>query len=164
MTRFIDGPEVEVNATIHAPPGVVWNLITDINLPARFQDEFVAADWLDVGPALGARFLGRNTRGERSWETTSWVVTYEPLRAFGWAVMDVTNPAATWTYYLDSQGEVTTLRYNRVVGPGPSGLTKMIERYPDREEGIIEARDAEHRTHMQAVVDGVRELAESGRP
>ncbi len=161
MTRFIDGPEVEVVTTINAPPSVVWDLITDINLPARFQDEFAEAEWLDDGPALGARFLGRNRRGERSWETTSWIVAHEPLRTFGWAVIDVANPAATWTYRLDGDENTTTLRYHRVVGPGPSGLTSAIAKHPDREEEIIAARDEEHRVHMQAVVDGIRDLAES---
>ncbi len=162
MTRFIDGPEVEVTTTINAPVAVVWDLVADINLPARFQGEFVEAKWLDDGPALGSRFLGRNERGERTWETTSWVVVYEPMRAFGWAVSDETNPGATWTYILDGEGDTTTLRYHRVLGPGPSGLTMAIEKHPDREEEIIAARDEEHRAHMQAVVNGIRDLAENG--
>lgn len=161
MTRLQDGPVVEVSTSIEAPIDVVWNLATDINLPSRFQDEFVEAEWIDDGPALEARFIGRNRHGEREWETTSWVVTYEPTRAFGWAVSDRNNPGATWTYFLDESGAGTLLRYHRVLGPGPSGLTAAIERHPEAEEEIIASRDAEQRMNMQAVVDGVKQLAES---
>jgi hypothetical protein len=162
MTRFVDGPEVEVSVPIDAPVEAVWDLVTDINLPSQFQEEFVEAEWLDKGPALGARFVGRNQRGDRKWETTSWVVTYEPLTAFGWAVSDKDNPGATWTYTLDCDGDVTIVRYHRILGPGPSGLTAIIERYPEREEEFIAARDEEQRQNMQAVLDGIKNLAEDG--
>jgi hypothetical protein len=161
MTRLHDGPVVEVSASISAPIEVIWDLITDINLPARFQHEFVEAEWIDDGPALEARFIGRNTRGEREWETTSWVVVHEPNRAFGWAVNDRDNPGATWTYFLDEIDIGTILRYHRVLGPGPSGLTAAIDRNPEAEEEIIASRNEEQRRNMQAVVDGIKGLAES---
>ena len=161
MTRFSEGPIVEVSASIDAPIADVWDLVIDINLPARFQSEFVEAEWIDDCPALEARFLGRNERGERRWETTSWVVAFDPMRAFGWAVSDRDNPGATWTYYLVQDDDTTILRYHRMLGPGPSGVTSAIKRDPDNEEEIIAARDEVHRQHMQAVVDGIKELAES---
>lgn len=161
MTRFADGPTVEVSASINAPASVVWRYVTDINLSARFQDEFLEAEWLDDGPALGARFLGRNAAWSRTWETTSTVVAYEPNRLFSWAVNDVDDPAATWTFRIEDKSRGTLLVYHRVVGPGPSGLTTAIDKHPEREEEFIAARDEQHRQHMQAVVDGVRELAEA---
>lgn len=161
MTRFADRSEVEVSVDIAAPPSAVWDLVTDINLPARFQREFRRADWIDPGPALGAAFRGHNARKDLEWETTSWVVSYEPERAFGWAVSDRDNPGATWTYRLDPVDAGTRLTFHRVLGPGPSGITRLIARYPDAEEAIIARRDAEHRAHMQAVVEGIKALAES---
>ena len=162
MARFSDGPIVEVGVDIAAPPETVWDLVTDINLPARFQSEFQGADWVDEGPALGAAFTGRNSRKGWDWETTSWVVAYEPLREFGWAVSDRTNPGATWTFRLTPLPEGTRLVYHRRLGPGPSGITSAIERTPDREEGIIARRDDEHRRNMQDVVEGIKEMAEAG--
>jgi hypothetical protein len=41
-------------------------------------------------------------------------------------------------------------------------LTRAIERNPEREEQIIAARDETHRENMQAVIDGVKAMAESG--
>jgi hypothetical protein len=161
MTRFADRPVVEVSITIDASVSEVWNLVTDINLPARFQKEFIEAEWIDEGPALEARFLGRNSRRDFKWETTSWVVEYEPMAAFGWAVSDRYNPGATWTYFLDEDADTTVLRYRRILGPGPSGLTSAIERNPAAEEEIIASRDAEQRANMQAVLSGIKQLAES---
>jgi len=161
MTRFSDGPTVEVSTVIESSPGRVWEFVTDINLPARFQDEFREAAWLDgAGPGPRAAFRGRNRRGGREWETTSYVIAYEPGRVFGWAVDDVDNPGATWTFRLVPSDGLTTLVYRRRLGPGPSGLTRAIEKYPEREEEIIAARDEVHRANMQAVVDGIKDLAE----
>ena len=72
----------------------------------------------------------------------------------------VDNPAATWTFHLEDHGDRTTLTYHRIVGPGPSGLTAVIEKYPDREEEFVDRRDEQHRTHMRAVLEGVKGLAE----
>jgi hypothetical protein len=163
MTLFADGPVVEVSTEIAAPTAVVWDLVTDINLPARFQDEFQEARWIDGGgPELGGSFVGRNRHGTREWETTSWVIGFEPEREFGWAVSDRDEPGATWTFRLEPSTEGTKLIYHRTLGPGPSGLTRAIERNPEREEQIIAARDETHRENMQAVIDGVKAMAESG--
>jgi hypothetical protein len=159
MTRFADGPVVEVSVLIDAPLHEVWALVTDINLAGRFQEEFVKAEWIDPGPALEAKFLGRNAKGDRKWETTSWVTTYEPMHAFGWSVSDRDNPGATWTYFLEQSSSGVVLRYHRVLGPGPSGLTWAIENDPDAEEEIIASRDEEQRENMQAVVLGIKALA-----
>ena len=161
MTRMADKPTVEVSVDIEAPPAVVWGLVTDINLSSRFQDEFVEGEWMDPEPGLGARFLGRNRMGDRTWETTNHVIAYEPDRRFGWAVDDPDVPGATWTFILDPIDEGTRLTYHRVVGPGPSGLTAAIAKYPEREEEFIERRSAVHRERMTAVIEGVKGLAES---
>lgn len=161
MARFIEGPEVTVSVDIAASPSRVWELVTDINLPARFQDEFRGAEWLDgTGPGLDHSFRGRNGRGEYEWETTSWIVSYEPERAFGWAVSDKENPGATWTYRLEPVAGGTRLLFHRRLGPGPSGITRLIEKNPDREEALIAQRDGTHRRNMQGVIDGIKALAE----
>ena len=148
MLRFEDGLAIEVTSLIDAPASDVWQMITDINLSARFSSEFLGAEWIDDGPALGATFRGRNQRGEYSWETTSWVTSCEERSTFGWAVSDPDNPGSTWTFNLSADGGGTQLTFHRMLGPGWSGITAMIAREPDREHEILERRNDEHRISM----------------
>ena len=163
--RYADGPSVLVEAHVDAPPSRVWELVSDIALPARFSEEFQGAEWLDgaTGPTAGARFRGTNRHpaiGE--WETTSVVVACDAERAYGWAVGDPDRPSASWRFDLEPDGTGTGLRYSCVLGPGPSGLSYAIEQRPDKEERIIERRCEEHRANMQRVLDGIKALAEAG--
>jgi hypothetical protein len=87
-------------------------------------------------------------------------VAFEPGVLFRWAVEDVDDPIATWTLELMPEEQGTRLIFHRIVGPGRSGLTWAIKQDPDHEEEIIARRDAQHRTNMTAVLDGIKELAE----
>jgi uncharacterized protein YndB with AHSA1/START domain len=162
--RFADGPTVEVDVHIAAPPSVVWELVTDITVPARFSQELQSVEWLDgaTGPAFGARFAGRNRHDAGgSWETVSKVTVLDPQRAFAWAVGDPSHPSATWRFDLSPEGSGTRLRQQVRLGPGPSGLTRVIASMPDKEERIIAGRREEHRRNMTATVQGIKELAEA---
>ncbi len=83
MSRYADGPTVSVEAHVAAPPDAVWPHVSDLSAPARFSGELCEVEWLDgvTGPALGARFLGRNQHpAAGTWETTSTVVAWDPPR------------------------------------------------------------------------------------
>jgi len=161
--RFADRPTTETDVYVEAPPAAVWPLVTEITTPARCGTELQGATWLDPDGAarLGARFRGHNfhpARGE--WETTSTIVDFVPERRFGWAVGDPDQPAALWRLELTPEGDGTRLRFWAQMGPGPSGITPVIERMPDKEEKIIERRLEEWRRNMAATVEGIRRLAE----
>ncbi|WP_214407959.1 SRPBCC family protein [Pseudonocardia lacus] len=161
--KYADGPSVQVEVLVEAPVQRVWDLVTDIALPARFSAEFVGASWLDEGPRLAARFVGRNRHeafGE--WETTSTVSRFEPMRAFGWAVADPDAPSATWWFELDDGPDGVLLRQGTRMGPGRSGLNVAIDRMPDKEERIVARRLREHEANMRATVEGIKQLAEEG--
>jgi len=163
MTRYEDGPTVEVEIDIDAPAERVWQLVTDINLPARFSTEFMGAEWLDEGPALGARFLGRNAhRALGEWQTTSWVNRYEPICEFGWAVSDPDNPSATWWFTFGEADGRVRLRHGGRMGPAPSGLSIAIAAMPDKEERIVARRLDEWERNMRATLEGIKRLAEEG--
>ena len=160
--RYADGPTTEAVAVVHAPMAVIWTLISDIDLPARFSAEFQGADWLDDGPALGARFTGRNQHAAiGDWQTTCTVTMCVPNEAFEWVVGDPSAPSARWRFSLAPSPEGVVLRQWMQMGPAPSGLTPAIEAMPDKEERIIERRLREHQANMQATVDGVKNLAEN---
>lgn len=163
--RFAEGPTVEVEVHVSASPEAVWPLVSDIAVPARFSSELEETNWLDgaAGPAVGATFRGRNlhpARGE--WETTSTVVACEPARTFAWAVGDPDRPSAVWRFELEQVEGGTRLCQRAEMGPGPSGVTMLIESMPDKEERIIERRLGEWRQNMLATLEGIRALAEAG--
>ena len=79
--RYADGPTVEVSRRIAASTDVVWELVSDINVPARFSSEFIGAEWVGEasGGALGACFEGQNRHDAiGSWSTTSTLRTRQP--------------------------------------------------------------------------------------
>jgi hypothetical protein len=161
--RFADRPTAETEVYVAAPPPAVWPHVTEIMTPARFGTELQEATWLDAdaGPCLGARFTGRNFHpGRGEWETTSTIVDFVPERRFGWAVGDPEHPSALWRLELAPEGDGTRLRYWAQMGPGPSGLTPLIEKMPDKEERIIARRLQEWETNMTATITGIKQLAE----
>jgi carbon monoxide dehydrogenase subunit G len=159
--RYADGPTVEVTRRIAASPDAVWQLVSDINVPARFSSELTGAEWVgdaSVG-ALGACFEGHNRHDAiGSWTTTSTVVGFEPGRTFAWAVGDVADPSATWRFDLEPDGDGTLVTFAARIGPGPSGLTPAIEAMPDKEERIIARRLEEFRRNMETTLDGIASL------
>jgi uncharacterized protein YndB with AHSA1/START domain len=162
VVKYEDGPTVEVETLVHAPIEVVWELVTDIELPARFSSEFLGAQWIDGGPGPDARFVGRNhhdAMGE--WETTSFVTRYEPHRAFAWAVTDPDNPSSSWWFELEQEADGVRVRQGTRMGPAPSGLTIAITAMPDKEERIVARRLEEFERNMRATLEGIRQLAES---
>lgn len=159
--RYADGPTIEVDLVIEAPIELLWDLVTDINLPAQFSSEFVGAEWIDDGPALGARFIGRNHHDALGdWETTSWVDRYEPLREFGWSVSDPENPSASWWFLLDEEAAGVRVRQGGRMGPAASGLTIAITAMPDKEERIVARRLEEWERNMRATLEGIKARTE----
>ena len=154
--------ETSVSIDIPAPPERVWELVTDIALMPRFSTELQSTSWAEgySAPSLGAQFLGTNRHpaiGE--WTTTSYIVDFEPLRLFGWAVGNPENPAAIWQFKLSPIAEGTRLSYTARIGPGSSGVTMLIDREPERAEEIIANRLAQFRIGIQTTLAGISELA-----
>lgn len=159
-----DGPGVLVEVDVKASPELLWDLITDIDLPARFSEEFQGATWdePDKAPGVGSTFTGRNAHpaiGE--WETTSHVAVWDPPRSFAWHVGDIEDSAARWRFTVEKIPGGSRLRFHCRLGPGRSGLTPAIEAMPDREAKIVARRQDEHRANMTLVVEGLRDQAEA---
>ncbi len=171
MVRYGEGPSVEVQTVVAAPPEAVWALVADPPLLPRFSDELREVSWLDQtvgpaagGPAAGARFEGRNSHPKGgTWTTTSTVVVCDPPHRFEWAVGDPDGPSATWGFLLEPVAGGTRLTQWGRMGPGASGLTPAIEAMPDKELRIVERRLQEHEANMTRTVEGIRILAETGR-
>lgn len=162
MVRYADAPSVDVSASSTASAERLWPLISDIELPARFSDEFEGATWLDEGaPFTGARFVGRNANAALgAWEVTCTLERCEPGVAFGWVVGDPNDAVARWCFEIAEHDGGCELRFTATMGPGRSGLSPMIEARPDREEQIVAMRLEMWSTNMEATVAGIVALAE----
>ena len=160
--RLTDEPGTWVEIDVAAPPERVWALVSDIELPARFSEEFLGASWVGDGPALGASFVGRSAHpamGE--WEVPSFVDVYEQGRRFGWATVDPAHPGSRWRFELTPHGAGTRLRFAMSMGPGPSGISIAIASMPEKEPRILRRRVAEHHANMTRTLAGIAALAEA---
>jgi len=161
--RYGDCPTTEVDVLVDAPPGAVWPLVSDIQLPSRFSVEFAGADWLDgaTEAALGARFVGRNAHDAiGSWETVCTISAYEPGATFEWTVGELDDPSSAWRYTLRAEGAGTRVGMWMRMGPARSGINMAIDAMPDKESRILYRRLSEHRANMERTLLGIKELAE----
>ncbi len=156
-----DGAGVTVEVDVDAPAADIWPYVADIELPARFSDEFRGAEWTSDERGVGATFLGRN-RNERmgDWEVTCHVVDHEVDRVFAWNSADPEMPAAQWRLELIPLAGATRLRFSMVLGPGPSGLTAAIAAMPDKESKIVANRQKGQAANMRRCVEGIKALVE----
>ena len=162
--RYADKPTVEVRIWVDAPPARVWELVSDIGLMPSMSSELQSVAWLDGanGPTAGARFTGRSKHealGE--WETTSYVVEFEPERVFGWAVGDPANPSALWRFRLEPKDGGTELSEWMQLGPARSGLSFAIDRMPDKEQKIVFVRMREFERSITVTLEQLKALAEA---
>ncbi|HXT45724.1 MAG TPA: SRPBCC family protein [Pseudonocardiaceae bacterium] len=156
-------PALEVCCRVAAPPRKVWALISDITRVGDWGGECVHAEWIDGadGPAVGARFRGRQRRQGQQWTSVSVVIEAQPGVSFAWAVGDPQYPSTTWRYHLAPDGSGgTTLRYRAVLGPGPSGLSDAIAQAPEHKDSIIAFRLNEHEQNMAATLQAIKQTAE----
>jgi hypothetical protein len=163
MVRYSESPAARAEVHVAAPPGVVWPLVADITVPARFSTELAGAEWTDGadGPCVGARFVGRSHHDAiGDWQTTCVVVTCEEEKAFTWVVGDPEYPSGRWGFELQPEDGGTLLAQWAVLGPAPSGLTPAIVAMPDKEERIVARRLHEHEANMRRCVEGIKALAE----
>ncbi|MET8577873.1 SRPBCC family protein [Streptomyces sp. NPDC005012] len=172
--RYSDGPATEREIFIAAEPGRVWAVVGDLEEMAKGSPELRRTEWLDgaTGPAPGARYVGHNEHPVvGKGRTLAHITECEPERRLTWAVLDVDGrfgdpseeperPMATWSFSLTPVDGGTLLRQSARIGPGPSGLTAVIARMPDKEEYVIDYRLRELGEGMEATLRTVKETAE----
>jgi hypothetical protein len=95
------------SVTVHmeAPPGAIWELVSDVTKIGRYSPETFEAEWLDgaTGPSVGARFRGhvkRNGIGPTYW-TTCTVEECEPDRTFTFGVGPPGKALTVWGYRME---------------------------------------------------------------
>jgi uncharacterized protein YndB with AHSA1/START domain len=116
---------VTVEREVAAPAGELWAMVSDVTRMGEWSPEATGAKWSKgaAGPAVGARFTGRNAAGWRRWSTAGEVVECEPGRVFAFDVSAGPFKVATWTYRFE---------------PTTTG-TKVTEQWDDRRTGSLMA-------------------------
>lgn len=93
---------VIVTREISASPDKVWAMVTDLGRMGEWSPENRGGTWLKgaEGPAVGARFRGRNSNGKRSWSTVVEVTRFDEPREFVFTLMVFGRPWCDWSWQV----------------------------------------------------------------
>lgn len=100
MPRSRTPRTLRVQRSMHATPEEAWRLVADITRMGEWSPETTSAAWgrRTPGPSLGARFLGTNQMGTRTWRSSCTVTACEPGRRFAFDVSIGPFSVARWAY------------------------------------------------------------------
>ncbi len=160
--RIEDGPGVVVEIDTDARPEAVWEVISDIGMPARFSQELVDAEWTSDGDrGVGSTFRGSNSIPDiRDWDTNCIVTAWKDQETFEWRVTDAQKPGAIWRFDLVEQGGGSRLRFSMTIGKENNGTAPRALKDPSQESEILRTRRLIHKANMQRVVEGVKSLVD----
>jgi uncharacterized protein YndB with AHSA1/START domain len=149
----------EAAVTIDAPPERVWALVTDIARMGEWSPENRGGRWTHgaTGPAVGARFTGRNRHGRVRWSTRCRVVECTVPSRFAF---EVRESGMRWGWRLDPEGGGTRLtQWRDRARPAPVPV-RLITR-----SGLL-GRDRERlmRDGMHRTLAAVKSAAEATTP
>lgn len=145
------------SVVVDAPAERVWAMVADVTRIGEWSPEATSAEWIDgaTGPAVGARFKGRNKR-RGAWSTTCVVTVSEPARAFAFSVgKDETR----WRYDLSPAdgGCTVTEAFEIVRVPGAAGrfFTKVATgvTWAEREDDLVRGMEETLR-RLKAAAEG----------
>ena len=100
------GTRGEASVRVEAPPEKVYGVVSDVTRMGEWSPETTSADWVGgaTGPAVGAKFKGRNRNGLARWSTTPRVVAAEPGREFAFTTSWLGKDMTLWTYRMEPEG------------------------------------------------------------
>jgi uncharacterized protein YndB with AHSA1/START domain len=96
-------PAARASVTVHAPPDLVYAMVSDIERMPEWAVECERNSWLgaDTAPRVGARFRGHNRKGGRRWSTTATVTAADPGSRFAFRVTSLGLPVSEWAYDIE---------------------------------------------------------------
>lgn len=164
--RYRDQPTVEVTQRVRSDVDAAWQLVTDIEVPARCSSELQAVQWLGDADAVrvGARFRGTNQNDALgTWDAECEIVEVEgegEIRRWVWNVLVPEGVGATWAFEIEPARDGVLIRQWGRMGPDPSGLSLAIAARPELEGRIVSRRLGEWEQGMRANLDYVRAALE----
>jgi len=149
---------VSESTAIASSPERVWELVSDVTRMGEWSPETQACQWKSgaAGPAVGARFSGRNRNGRYSWSTSCRVTAADPGRLFAYRVSYLGMAIAEWSYELRPTAEGCEL----------TETTVDQRRWPMRVIGAVGTgvrdRDTHNRAGIQQTLAAIKAHAEAG--
>ena len=137
-----------VERHISAAPEVLYDLVADVRRMGEWSPECVEAKWIGDadGPAIGARFVGRNRLGKNTWSTKPTVTAADRGRLFEFEVPGKPGPIWRYEFHPDA-GRTRVVESVRQERPSPAFI-----RFLQRRAGITD-RAAHVREGMVATLD-----------
>ena len=95
-----------VDVVVDAPPTAVWEVVGDPTRTGEWSHECIDGRIRrrrNHGPAVGARFRGRNQVGRNGWSRTSEIVAVDEGRSISWRTIPspLHNDSTTWTISVE---------------------------------------------------------------
>ncbi len=145
---------------VAATPSALYAMVSDVTRMGEWSPENVGCAWVGgaTGPAVGARFKGKNQIGGHKWSTVNEVVEAEPGKAFAFRTSSMGLKVAEWRYRFD--------------GDEAAGTCTVTESWTDQRGAIITFggrlatgvadRDAHNRDGMAQTLAALKAAAETG--
>ena len=157
------GTRTEVRVHVAVTAEAAYELVSDVTHMPRFSPECVECQWLDgaSGPAVGARFRGRNRHGVARWSNRCRVVACDPGREFGFVAPDLFGRDMTrWTYrFVPDQDGTEVVQSFELARDLPS-YVRLIDRFV---MGVKDRR-ADLEQNMRQTLGRIKEVLEAPAP
>ena len=148
---------ISESVTVAAPPERVWDMISDVTRMGDWSPETVSATWLGgaSGPAVGAKFKGRNKRGFMRWSGTCEVLAADRGSKFSFLRISRIDDGTEWSFTMEAKDGGTVLtetaKQRRLPG-APAQLFGRVMFGADR--------DAQIRQGMRNTIERLKAAAE----
>jgi hypothetical protein len=149
-------PGDEVSLQISASPELLYDLVSDVAQMGRLSPECIGGQWLGgaTGPAVGARFKGRNKRGIARWSTRNEVIAAERGREFAF---NTKQSGTTWRYRFEPSGDGTLVTESRAAWRERPLIAKAFAAVV---LGGVDDHEGELQAGMLATLERLKALAE----
>jgi len=147
--------DISVTREIAAPPEQVWALVSDVTRMGEWSPEATGATWSKgaTGPAVGARFKGRNEADGKKWSTTCEITECVPGERFTFQVTGGPFKVATWSYDLQPTDTGTSVTESWTDQRHPV-LAKVLGKITG-----VQDRAAHNQTNIERSLEGLDGVA-----
>ena len=110
---------VAVTREVSASPEKVWLLVTDLPRMGEWSPENQGGEWLNgaTRAAVGAKFKGNNTNGDKSWQAVVIVEVCDAPKKFVFSLKYKELHLSDWVYEIEPTSSGCRVTHAWVEGP-----------------------------------------------